>query len=241
MAFTAGSVELARANRLGNQLAHLFSSHGLTGAIGVTGAKMLEKYARKAGFGITGITTGNSFPPFGSFNGTQTGYAGVEAALQNPRGETMAANIILGAIEGQTVGIYMKKFVRSGADYKNTMYFGVTLARTMNQSVGTSFWVNGPVNVSTNDRLNFGNAVYTVSGSTSAAAGATANISVKEPISSTYATGAAFNVETIGVTRGTLGVYGSTFENYAAQSGGGFTANIYFNTPSGGSGTWSVS
>ena len=70
MAFTAGSVELARANRLGNQLAHLFSSHGLTGAAGLTGAKMLEKYAKKAGFGITGITTGGSFPPFGSFGAT---------------------------------------------------------------------------------------------------------------------------------------------------------------------------
>lgn len=32
MAFTAGSVELAKANKLGNVLAHLFSSHGLTGA-----------------------------------------------------------------------------------------------------------------------------------------------------------------------------------------------------------------
>ena len=241
MAFTAGSVELSRANRLGNQLAHLFTAHGLSGAIGVTGAKMLEKYAKKAGFGITGITTGNSFPPFGSFNGAQSGYAGVEAALQNPRGETMAAGITLGNIEGQTVGIYMKKFVRSGADYKATVAFGVTLARTMNQAAGTSFWVRGPVNVGTNDRLNFGDAVYTVIGFTSAAAGGTANISVREIIASTYATGAAFNVETIGVTRGTLGVYGSTFENYAAPSGAGFTANIYFNAPAGGSGTWTVS
>ena len=241
MAFTAGSVELSRANRIGNQLAHLFASHGLTGAIGVTGAKMLEKYARKAGFGITGITTGNAFPPFGSFSSGVTAYTGVEAILQNPRGETMTANIILGAIEGQTVGIYMKKFVRSGADYKATMFSGVTLSKAMAQAAGTSFWVNGPVSVDYQDRLNFGNAVYLAAGSTSAAVGGAANISIIGTFASTYATGAALNVETIGVTRGTLGVYGATFENYARQSGGGFTATIYFNSPSGGSGTWVVS
>ena len=243
MAFTAGSVELARANRLGNQLAHLFSVHGLSGAIGVTGAKTIEKYAKKAGFGITGITTGNGFPPFGSFSGAQTGYAGIEAALQNPRGETMAAGITLGNIEGQTVGIYLKKFVRNGADYKATVAFGVTLATSMLQAAGTSFTARGPVSVVTNDRLNFGDAVYIVVGSTSAAVGGTASISVRGTIASTYATGAAFNVETIGVTRGTFGVYGSTFENYASGTAvhNGFTANIYFNSPSGGSGTWTVS
>jgi len=239
MAFTAGSAELARANRLGNQLAHLFTSHGLTGSIGVTGAKMIEKYAKKAGFGITGITTGNGFPPFGSFSGSA--YNGIEAVLQNPRGETLAGGITLGLIAGQTVGIYMKNRVRNGADYKTTMFTGVTLAVAMLQAAGTSFWARGPVSVSYNDRLNFGDAVYIVSGITAAAAGGTANISIVGSFASTYATGSAFNVETIGVTRGTNGVYGTTFENFPPQSGGGFTAMIYYNTPAGGSGTWVVS
>lgn len=237
MAFTAGSVELARANRLGNQLAHLFNSHGLTGAVGLTGAKMLEKYAKKAGFGITGITTGGSFPPFGSFG--VTAFTGVEATLQNPRGETMAATLVLGAIAGQTVGIYLKKFVRSGADYRKTLYSGVTLQRSMNQAAGTSFWVQGPVDVNTNDRLVFTDAVYLVSGATSAAAGVTANISIIGTFASTYATGAAFNVETIGVTRGTAGVYGATFENFGGGNfiNGGFTACVNY----GAGATWSVS
>lgn len=124
MAFTAGSVELAKANKLGNQLAHLFSVFGTTGAAGTTGAKKIEKYAKKLGFGITGLTTGAGFPPFGTI---LPSYAtGTEAALQNPRGETMASGITLGALEGQTVGIYLRKFVRSGADYKTDLTTGVT-------------------------------------------------------------------------------------------------------------------
>jgi hypothetical protein len=124
MAFTADSVELAKANKLGRQLHHLFATFGTTGAAGTTGAKKVEKYAKKLGFGITGLTTGAGFPPFGTI---LPSYAtGTEAALQNPRGETMASGITLGALEGQTVGIYLKKFVRSGADYKTDLTTGVT-------------------------------------------------------------------------------------------------------------------
>jgi hypothetical protein len=234
MAFTADSVELAKANKLGNQLAHLFTSHGLTGAAGTTGAKMLENYARKLGFGITGLTTGAGFPPFGT---VLPSYAtGMRAALQNPRGETMASGILLGALEGQTVGIYLKKFVRNGADYRATMASGVTLA--LSYTTGNTFTARGPISVQPNDRIVFSDAFYVVAagGATSAAAGGTAAFRVNGIVASTYATGAAFDVTTVGVTRG-------TFEGYArgTQVNNGFTAAIYFNSPAGGSGTWVVS
>lgn len=249
MAFTAGSVELARANRLGNQLSHLFTSHGLAGAIGATGAKMIEKYAKKAGFGITGITTGSSFPPFGSFLPSY-GF-GVEAALQNPRGETMTANIALAPIQGQTVGIYIKKFVNDGRNYKTTVWKGITLAKALD--VGANVVIaNGGFTASMNDRLVFGpgqevivgfngGAGFPVGGTT--LAGQTAGISLASISTFSAATGAAFDIVAVGVTRGTLGVYGTTFEGY--QSGtvlhGGFTACLSFTGPAGGSGSWTLS
>jgi|688.fasta_scaffold379983_2 hypothetical protein len=241
MAFTADSVELAKANKLGNQLAHLFTSHGLTGAAGTTGAKMLENYARKLGFGITGLTTGAGFPPFGT---VLPSYAtGMRAALQNPRGETMANGIVLGALEGQTVGIYLKKFVRNGADYRATMASGVTLA--LSYTTGNTFTARGPISVQPNDRIVFSDAFYVVAagGATSAAAGGTAAFRVNGTVASTYATGAAFDVTTVGVTRGTSGIAGSTFEGYArgTRVNNGFTAAIYYTSPAGGSGTWTVS
>jgi hypothetical protein len=253
MAFTAGSPELAKANKLGNILAHLFTSHGLSGAVGRTGAQMAEKMAKKLGFGITGLTTGGGFPPFGTIYpaivNVATNPISVEAALQNPRGETMAAGITIGACEGQTLGVYLKKWIRNGADYQATPFFGVTLARSMPTVGGTSFWVRGPVNVQYQDQLVFSDAVYTVAlnGNTSAGVGGTCNIPIVGTISSTYATGDSFNVRVIGVTRGTVGVYGSTFENFSrnfnSATGGvaGFTASIWFSGPSGGSGSWVVS
>ena len=115
MAFTAGSVQLARAQKLGTQLGNLFSVYGLTGTS--YDPVVVEKYARKLGFGITGITTGAGFPPFGSLGGTTGANKGVEAALQNPLGLTRPNGITVSqALVGQTVGIYWKAQVRSGAD-----------------------------------------------------------------------------------------------------------------------------
>lgn len=243
MAFTAGSVELARANRLGNQLANLFSVFGTTGAAGTTGAKKIEKYARKAGFGITGLTTGAGFPPFGTVLPSLG--TGLEAALQNPRGETMASGIALGALEGQTVGIYLRKFVRSGADYQAVIATGITLAIGYTAGSGNTFVARGPVSVVPNDRVVFLDTFYTVAlgGATSAAVGGTAAFRVNGIVASVYATGATFDVTTVGVTRGTSGVVGTTFERYASgtQVNAGFTAAIYFAAPSGGSGTFVVS
>ncbi len=227
MAFTADSVELAKANKLGNQLAHLFGAHGLSGAAGRTGALMIEKYAKKLGFGITGITTGSGFPPFGSI--TPSLLSGTEAALQNPRGETMIANIALGAIEGQTVGIYMKKFVRSGADYQATMFTGLTLASATTVT-GTTFQINGAFSASNNDLVVIGAAFYemAITGTTSAAAGGRSEVTVSPAIGIVYPVGTALNIQTVGMTRGTLGVAGTTFERFQGRGviNGGFTAVI---------------
>ena len=241
MAFTAGSVELAKANKLGNQLAHLFTSHGLSGAVGSTGAKMLENYARKLGFGITGLTTGAGFPPFGTV--LPSFLTGTRAALQNPRGETMASGITLGALEGQTVGIFLKKFVRSGSDYRATMFTGLTTAAATTVG-GTTLQINGAFTAHTNDLVVIGSTSFRItSGITSAATNGKSEVTVSPAIGAVYPLNTTLSLQTVGVTRGTSGVAGSTTERYASgtQVNGGFTAAIYFNTPSGGSGTWVVS
>lgn len=237
MAFTADSVELAKAQKLANQLSALYQTFG-AGFSGATAALVAEDYAQKLGFGITGLTTGNQFPPFGTI--TPSLGRGVAAALQNPRGETMANGIVLGAVEGATVGIYLHKFVRSGEDYRATMFIGVTLALGYTSGGGNTFWARGPVTVSTNDLIQFADATYVVTGgATSAASGGTAAFRVLGTVSSTYATGAAFDVATIGVTRGTTGVAGSTFEGYArnTQINAGFTACVFFGGANGSTGT----
>lgn len=226
MAFTAGSVELAKANKLGNQLAHLFSAHGLSGAAGRTGALVVERYAKRLGFGITGLTTGAGFPPFGSI--TPSLLSGTEAALQNPRGETMANGITLGAIEGQTVGIFIKKFVRTGADYQATMFQGLTLSAATTVT-GTTFQINGGFSANTNDLIVIGSASYkAISGNTGSVAGGKSEVTVSSAIGVVYPVGTTLNIQTVGVTRGTSGVAGTTFENFQGRGviNGGFTAVI---------------
>tara|TARA_R110000868_G_scaffold141814_2_gene358634 strand:- start:853 stop:1578 length:726 start_codon:yes stop_codon:yes gene_type:complete len=241
MAFTAGSVELAKANKLGSQLAHLFSTFGTTGAAGTTGAKMIEKYAKKAGFGITGLTTGAAFPPFGTVLPSLG--TGLEAALQNPRGETMANGITLGALEGQTVGIYLRKFINSGAGYQATMFTGLTTAAATTVA-GTTFQINGAFTAHTNDLVVIGSTSFKItSGITSSLAGGKSEVTVSPAIGAVYALNTTLSLQSVGVTRGTSGVAGSTTEAYAKGTvvNGGFTAAVYFNSPSGGSGTWVVS
>ena len=236
MAFTAGSVELAKATKLASQLSALYQTFGATNMSGLTATLLVEDYAQKLGFGITGLTTNSGFPPFGSVLPSLG--LGVAAALQNPRGETMANGITLGAIAGATVGIYMHKFVRSGEDFRATIRSGVTLATSYTS--GATFNARGPVSVHTNDLIDFGNGeVYVVNGVTSAASGGTAGIRVFGTVSTTYATGAAFNVATVGVTRGTAGIAGRTFENFAGGNtvNGGFTACVFFGGAAGSTGT----
>lgn len=112
MAFTAGSVQLARAEKLGNQLGNIFASHGITGT-----RSLLEKKARNMGFGITGLTTGGGFPPFGSLGGVTGANLNVAAVLQNPLGLTRPNGITVSqTFVGQTVGIYYKGMARDGSD-----------------------------------------------------------------------------------------------------------------------------
>ena len=268
MPFTAGSVELAKANKLGNILAHLFSSFGLSGAVGRTGAQMVERMARKLGFGITGLTTGLGFPPFGTiYPGLlpNTPAFSLEAALQNPRGSTLPNGNIIGACEGQTVGIFLKKFVRNGADYRAIMYSGISLGGTLSPgATGCTAWgIVGGVTLDTGDRINFGGAFsnndFAVVGSPrgfTLASAATRQIAFASPwAGATKSPGTLFAVETIGVNAftGVAGptggqpnntgvVAGTTFENFQSgtQVNAGFTAMIYFNAPAGGSGTWNV-
>ena len=235
MAFTAGSVELAKAEKLAAQLSALYQTFG-AGFSGGTAALAVEDYAQKLGFGITGLTSGAGFPPFGTVRPVLG--LGVAAALQNPRGETMASGITLGGVEGATVGIYLHKFVRTGEDYRATIRSGVTLATSYTS--GATFTARGPVSVVTNDILDFGDGnVYVVNGVTSAAPGETAGIRVFGTVATTYATGAAFNVRTVGVTRGTSGVAGTTFESYSSGTvvNGGFTACVFFGGAAGSTGT----
>jgi len=147
MAFTADSVEQAKALKLANQLSALYATFG-TGFSGATAALAVEDYAQKLGFGITGLTTGAGFPPFGTILPSLN--RGVAAALQNPRGETMANGITLGAVEGATVGIYMHKFVRTGEDFTAIMFSGRTLAAATTVA-GSTFQINGAFTAHTND------------------------------------------------------------------------------------------
>lgn len=246
MPFTAGSPELAKATKLANQLSELYQKFGSTNMSGLTAAVTIERHAARLGFGITGLTTGAGFPPFGTI--LPSNQLGVAVALQNPRGETMANGITLGAVAGATVGIYMKKFVRNGADYSAVMASGVTLALGYTSGGGNTFWARGPVNVQTNDIISFyeggstgaiASYIVAPNGTTSAAAGGTAAFRVLGTVSSTYATGAAFNVATVGVTRGTSGVAGATFESYARNTvvNAGFTAAVFFGGAAGSTGT----
>jgi hypothetical protein len=120
MAFTAGSPELAKAQRLASILSERYQRFGATNSSGYTGAIKIEKLAKKLGFGITGLTTGAGFPPFGTSGlttNTQFTVGKLTAVLQNPAGLTQPNGVTVAAFSnGATVGIYLTKFVRSGAD-----------------------------------------------------------------------------------------------------------------------------
>lgn len=145
MAFTAGSPELAKAIRLAAILSERYQKFGATASSGYTGAVKVEKLAKKLGFGITGLTTGAGFPPFGSA-GLTTNVAftvgSLTARLQNPAGLTSANGVTLAPFSnGATVGIYLRKFVRSGEDTTVTNSAGV--AGTTFERFGGANAVNG--------------------------------------------------------------------------------------------------
>lgn len=236
MPFTAGSVELAKATKLAAQLSNLYQTYGASQMSGITAIGIIEKTAKKLGFGVTGLTTGAGFPPFGSVTG-----GAAAAALQNPRGETKANGINLGLNNGATVGVYMKKFVRSGEDYRATTVVGATLAyATANNASGNTFGIRGAFSASTNDQVVIGYSVYTItSGATSAAAGAISEVTVSPVIGAVYPIGTVLNIQTVGVTRDTAGVAGSTFERFPGGTvvNAGFTAAVFFGGAAGSTGT----
>ena len=145
MAFTAGSVELAKAEKLGLVLSSLASTFGITAMSGFTGAQIIEQKAREFGFGITGLTTGNGFPPFGTsgitLNARGSVHGSLTAVLQNPSGLTRPNGItVSGFGAGQTVGLYLKKYIRDGSDVTVTTSAGV-VGNTLAFNTGTV--VNG--------------------------------------------------------------------------------------------------
>ena len=121
MAFTAGTPELAKAQKLGNSLSEMFIRFGSAMFSGITGAQFIERKAKQLGFGVTGITTGNGFPPFGSAGlaGNRVSVFGaITGVLQNPAGLTQPNGVTVADFGiGRTVGIYMPKFIRDGANH----------------------------------------------------------------------------------------------------------------------------
>jgi len=147
MAFTAGSVELAKAQKLASQLSAHFQTVGADKGSGFTAAVFIENAARKLGFGITGLTTGSGFPPFGSAGATLNKdftVGALTAVLQNPAGLTRPNGITVGSfLDGKTVGIYMKGFVRDGSDTTVTNAAAGAIAGTTFESFRSGTVVNG--------------------------------------------------------------------------------------------------
>lgn len=144
MAFTAGSVELGRAQKLGSILSGLAAVYGITAMSGSTGAQIIEQRARRLGFGVTGLTNGSGFPPFGSSGHTAnrvSTHGVLEGALQNPAGATQPNGVsAYTLVAGQTVGLYMPKYIRDGSDVTVTNSAGVA-GNTLGFVSGTA--VNG--------------------------------------------------------------------------------------------------
>jgi len=147
MAFTAGSVELAKATKLANTLSAYYQMVGASNGSGFTAAAYVENQAKKLGFGITGLTTGAAFPPFGSAGITtnvQFTVGSLAAALQNPAGLTRPNGITAAPFaNGATVGIYVKKFVRSGEDTTITNSSSGAVAGTTFENFSRGTIVNG--------------------------------------------------------------------------------------------------
>jgi len=145
MAFTAGSVEQAKALKLANQLSERYQKFGANASSGYTGAVKIENLAKKLGFGITGLTTGSGFPPFGSAGLTaNVALVKLAAALQNTAGVTRPNGITAALFgNGATVGIYLRKFVRSGEDTTVTNSAVGAVAGTTFERFGGGNIVNG--------------------------------------------------------------------------------------------------
>lgn len=103
MAFTAGSVELIRANRLGQKLLAYHNSMSANGGI-TTGrdAEFIAKLCRNGRLFPTGFTTGNGFPPIGTNN--------TQGLTHSNNAATYNTGITLGENVGLTLGVFYKTF-----------------------------------------------------------------------------------------------------------------------------------
>ena len=103
MAFTAGSVELIRATRLGQKLLAYHNSMSANGGI-TTGRdlQLINKLARNGRLFTTGFTTGNGFPPILTNN--------LEGLSFSNNGATPAEGTPLGENVGLTLGVFYKTF-----------------------------------------------------------------------------------------------------------------------------------
>lgn len=134
MAFTEGSVELARATRLGQKLSAYHNS--MSGNDGITTGRDLQlitKLARNGRMFITGFTSGAGFPPIGTNN--------VEGLTYSNNAATYNAGTTLGANVGLTLGVFYKTLNTARVHFNNTVeetraVFGGTMA-------GTSMTVTG--------------------------------------------------------------------------------------------------
>ena len=146
MPFTAGSPELAKAQRLAHILSTRYQKFGADQMSGYTGAIKVEKLAKKLGFGITGLTTGAGFPPFGSSGLTtnvQFVVGALESRLQNPAGLTRPNGITAAPFaNGATVGIFMHRFVRDGSDVTVTNAAAGAVAGTTFENFRSNTVVN---------------------------------------------------------------------------------------------------
>jgi hypothetical protein len=121
------------------------------------------------------------------------------------------------------------------------MFSGLTLA-SATTTTGSTFQINGVFSAFNNDLVVIGSNTYRITGGfTSAAVAGKSEVTVQPAIGLVFPVATAVNLQTVGLTRGTSGVAGSTFERFAAPVGAGYTATVYYTTPSGGSGTWVVS
>ena len=139
MAFTAGSVELARATRLGQKLSayHNSMSDGIT-----TGrdAQLISKLARNGRLFVTGFTTGNGFPPIGTNN--------TEGLTYSNNASTYNTGTTLGANVGLTVGVFYKTFntaLITGNGSAMGVTFGLTVPSSLNGLTASINMVTGTV------------------------------------------------------------------------------------------------
>lgn len=121
MAFTAGSVELARATRLGQKLVNYHNAFGLTTGTNSRDDGLITKLCRNGRFFPTGYTTGVGFAPFQTNN--------IVGLTHSNNAATYNLGITLGANVGFTLGVVYK--TAGGADAINGVTYGLSLPSSL--------------------------------------------------------------------------------------------------------------